>query len=120
MIIAEGCKQFVDLLYYDGPLLTVFEDEAGHKYLTLWYDVLPLGEDLWFVFEITDENLAKLTSPVPHAITLLEAMKQAPKLFIAPGDALFGDWPTLTGNEISISSIPEEDLPAVDSYLYPA
>jgi len=45
-------KGIVDLIYFDGPLLTLFENESGDYYLYFWCDTDSDGHR-WLVFRVT-------------------------------------------------------------------
>jgi len=49
-------RDIVDLIYFDGPLLTLFENEYGDSYLYYWCDVDEQC-NRWLVFRVTKKTL---------------------------------------------------------------
>ncbi|EDN65617.1 hypothetical protein BGP_0795 [Beggiatoa sp. PS] len=55
-------RDIVDLIYFDGPLLTLFENEYGDSYLYYWCDVDEQC-NRWLVFRVTKKNTEILYNP---------------------------------------------------------
>ena len=49
-------RDIVDLIYFEGPLLTLFENEYGDSYLYYWCDVDEQC-NRWLVFRVTRKTL---------------------------------------------------------------
>ncbi|CAD5954631.1 hypothetical protein PCC9214_02779 [Planktothrix tepida] len=65
MNLLNGCSlnkfplhlQYVaDLIYFDGPLLSLFENQSGESYLYCWSDVNAVY-NRWLVFRVTKNSL---------------------------------------------------------------
>jgi hypothetical protein len=49
-------RDIVDLIYFEGPLLTLFENEYGDSYLYYWCDVDEQCHR-WLIFRVTQKTL---------------------------------------------------------------
>lgn len=54
----ESLWKILDLIYFDGPLLSYFRDNRGRHFLFFWYDI-DEKYNRWYVVEITKKNLDK-------------------------------------------------------------
>lgn len=78
-----GYELLETLVYYDGPLLTLDENQDGLKALTIWMDVegknTPNQKDYWGFVPLSNEDSEKLLS---NKITLLEVILKNEFLYI--------------------------------------
>ncbi len=70
--VIEGHKKTADLIYYDGPLLSLFRGEAGDQYLYYWCDSDVLY-NRWIVVRVTYKEVGSLLS---NRITLRSILEK--------------------------------------------
>jgi len=104
-------RGIVDLIYFDGPLLTLFENEYGDYYLYYWCDT---DSDChrWLVFRVTHHLLR-------FYVTQQRSLQE---LIIKPVDGFLYAIDLddkLQGKNICLvhpNHLPQEYIPGVDSY----
>ncbi|MEN8219957.1 MAG: DUF6575 domain-containing protein [Pseudomonadota bacterium] len=104
-------RDIVDLIYFDGPLLTLFENEYGDSYLYYWCDVNEQC-NRWLVFRVTRKTLRFY---VTQKLSLRELIANPVDGFlysIELDDELQCQQCCL----IQPQNLPQKYLPAVDSY----
>lgn len=104
-------RDIVDLIYFDGPLLTLFENQYGDYYLYYWCDV-DQRCNRWLVFRVT-QKLLRLY--IMQKLSLRE-------LILNPVDGLLYAIDLdddLVCQQVYLTSpnhLPDRYVPAVDSY----
>jgi hypothetical protein len=100
-----------DLVYFDGPLLSLFENRQGEPYLFLWADV---DEDAnrWIAFRVGRE---RLSSYLRKGITLRALLLGSPDGYVFVAD-MYG--PSEYSHVLILrpEHLPSSYLPAQDSY----
>jgi hypothetical protein len=104
-------RDIVDLIYFDGPLLTLFENEYGDSYLYDWCDVDEHG-NRWLVFRVTQKTLRFYLT---QKLSLRE-------LIVNPVDGFL--YSVELDDELQVrqtylvepNHLPPKYIPAVDSY----
>lgn len=100
-----------DLIYYDGPLLSHFVNADGDNYLFLWVDTDDVV-NRWIVLRVSLLSIQKYTKKKITLLELLHLSLDRTILFIE----LDNDLVCVKAICTSCSYIPEEYLPAPDSY----
>ena len=54
----KGLSKVADLIYFDGPLLSLFTDKFGNSYLFYWVDSDNIS-NRWLVFRVTERQIAE-------------------------------------------------------------
>lgn len=99
-----------DLVYYDGPLISLYRSERGEDVLYVWLDCTATRHR-WCVVPISRESLRGYLDQSYSLLTLFERAKHL--ITFDVGDALRKGGVTLT----YFDSFPREYLPQPDSYL---
>jgi len=97
-------RDIVDLIYFEGPLLTLFENEYGDSYLYYWCDVDEHG-NRWLVFRVTQKTLRFY---VTQKLSLRELILNPVEL----DEELHARQTYL----VEAKNLPQKYIPAVDSY----
>lgn len=99
-----------DLIYFDGPLLSLYKREDGQDVLFSWLDC-DERKNRWSVFPVHREQLREYLS---GNITLRSICQEAdPVLVFDTGmDSKRRNW-------VSLAKYPDEYLPAANSFLKP-
>jgi hypothetical protein len=99
-----------DLVFFDGPLLSLFENAEQEPYLFLWADA-DENSNRWLAFRLSS---AQLTRYLHRELSLRELVLQPADghLFVAEIDA---DFNYKSVASLLPSQIPEAYLPAADS-----
>lgn len=100
-----------DLIYYDGPLLSLFRDKKNNPYLYNWADQDD-KYNRWIVFKISEEDLTKY---LKGTFNLLNLIKTTEIVFCLDLDNEFKDTKTYL---LWTEDIPLDYLPEEDSYLF--
>jgi hypothetical protein len=97
-----------DLIYFDGPMLSLFKQDDGQDVLFAWLDC-DERKNRWCIVPIQRESLRMYLS---QEITLRSVFLEAPNtlVFHTGKDAK-------RRNFLLLNSLPEDYLPASDSYL---
>lgn len=103
-------KRIEDLLYYDGPLLSLFEDSAQFKYLYLWVDCNDLA-NRWCIIPISEHAYQAL---INQTATLHRVIVDAKWLILFNVNH---DGKATDGIKIDAVDMPEQYMPSKDSYL---
>jgi len=107
-------EKVADLIYFDGPLLSWFKDQASHDFLFYWVDTD--GQyNRWLVFRTTNEHIEKY---IKQRRTLFDIVTKPVDGFLYSVDI------AVHGNElvyenvhiVTPSILPESYLPGIDSY----
>ncbi len=104
-------RDIVDLIYFDGPLLTLFENQYGDYYLYHWCDV-DQRCNRWLVFRVTQKFLRLY---ITQKLSLRELILNPVDGFLYAldlDDDLICQQVYLT----SPNQLPDRYVPAVDSY----
>lgn len=108
--IAEYAK-VSDLIYYDGPLLSHFVNANGDNYLFLWVDTDDVV-NRWMVLRVSFLSIQKYTKKKITLLDLLHSSLDRTTIYIE----LNNDIECVNAICASCSVIPEEYLPAPDSF----
>jgi hypothetical protein len=66
-----GLNKVADLIYFDGPLLSLFRNEGGDSYLYYWCDSNEIL-NRWLIFRVSDQSLnSYLSKKIPLRELLL-------------------------------------------------
>lgn len=103
-------KHIEDLLYYDGPLLSLFEDDAQSKYLYLWIDCNDVF-NRWCIIPIDEITYNMLRD---QQMTLYNVIVNAKWLILFNVNH---DGKATDGIKIDAVDMPEQYMPSKDSYL---
>lgn len=106
----NNTKPVKDLLWYDGPLLSIFKQDEQF-FLVMWVDVDV--EHRWFAIEV---DAATLQEYCDSKLTLLEVMQKSNGIYDAHGQFIGTndrDYP-----KTPFAEIPKDLLPTEDSYLH--
>lgn len=103
-------KHIEDLLYYDGPLLSLFEDSAHSKYLYLWVDCNG-SFNRWCIIPINESTCNLLRE---QQMTLYNVIVDANWLILFNVNH---DGKATDGIKIDACDMPDEYMPSKDSYL---
>lgn len=103
----EDFKEVGDIIYYDGPLLTLFADKRGSAWIQTWLDEKD-GVMVWGLIKLADGMLEPL---LRSEKTVHEAYSDA--LYI--GKIIGTDWTTMV--EMSVQDFLLEYGPDVDLRL---
>lgn len=113
---ATGLKEVHCLMWYDGPILSHYRDDAGRDWIVVWADLFnaPDGTvvDIWHAVSITK---ADLESYYKNEITLLQVEERATEIYVCNG---FPE-ETTVGELTPFVEIPEDRRPTADSFLGP-
>jgi len=104
-------RDIIDLIYFDGPLLTLFENEYGDSYLYYWCDVDEYC-NRWLVFRVTQKMLKFY---VTKKISLRELILNPVDGFLYSID-LDDDLQCRGTYLVQPNNLPKKYTPAVDSY----
>jgi hypothetical protein len=103
-------NKIADLLYYDGPLVSVFEDDEATYHLCCWCDA-DEKYNRWLLFENTGEEIG---SYVKGKLSLHEIMMRADSFFLC-------DMNTDIEYEniyfVKQEQLPESYIPSHDSFF---
>lgn len=101
-----------DLIYYDGPLLSLFVDESGQSYLYNWCDC-DAQCNRWLVFAVAPAALEAYEGGQKSLRSLIE---EAPAWFVVDMDtnaAVQRVW------QVQASNLPSSYWPDPDSFYSP-
>lgn len=108
--LAEYAK-VSDLIYYDGPLLSHFVNANGDNFLFLWVDTDNVV-NRWMVLRVSFLSIQKYTKKMITLLDLLHSPLDRTIIYIE----LNHDLECIKATCTSSSEIPEEYLPAADSF----
>ena len=109
--VIPNYEHIEDLLYYDGPLLSVYQENSSTtKVLFLWMDVTD-STNIWAILNVSEEDILALKT---NQITLLKVLNKQESFLTFETDS-----------ELNVSNVrefitldfPKELLPSEDSYL---
>ncbi|CAM0557095.1 hypothetical protein EHLJMEHL_02183 [Vreelandella titanicae] len=101
----------LDLIDFDGPLLSLFKDEKGNDYLFLWLDCDD-SFNLWCIIPVERVFFEQYLN---RGVSLLDIIKKADVLTVFKLNSK-GRRSGFVSTQWS--NLPEEYLPAEDSYFY--
>lgn len=101
-----------DILYFDGPLISLFKGIDNRQFIYYWTD----SDDhcnRWLVFEVTLENLTRYYSNHDNLYTLI---KSAVGGFVVAVDIAGNpeSFEYLNPTQVAVGDIPEDNLPDRD------
>lgn len=103
-----------DIYYFEGPYLSHFNDERGFDYFMNWLDV-DSTNNRWLLFHINKETLNKYFSKKVDLLTLIKSVEEGIVYIIdIDKDANYSSIQI-----VSVESIPDDYMPAEDSYFDP-
>ncbi len=97
-----------DLIYYDGPVLSLHRDSDNHPFIVSWVDVDDMG-NIWAIYETTDDLVTQLLA---RKTPLMDIIKQSTNIVLCASNA--------TGNhyvKVTMDSFPVAYLPDADAFL---
>jgi len=100
-----------DLVYFDGPLLSLFENAQGEPFLFVWADV-DAAANRWIAFRVTPEQLSSF---LRKRITLRDLLLTPPDGYVFVSD-MSGPGEFDSVWMLRVEDVPEAYLPAPDSY----
>jgi hypothetical protein len=106
----DALERRADLVFYDGPILELFESPAGEPYLQLWCDVEG-AVHRWIVFRVAREQLTRY---IDRVTTLRQLVLEPPDGFVYLAD--IDDLSVKTVRLVRPTELPANYLPASDSY----
>jgi hypothetical protein len=104
-------RDIVDLIYFEGPLLTLFENEYGDSYLYYWCDIDEQC-NRWLVFRVTKKTLRFY---ITQKLTLRELILNPVDGFLYSIE-LDDDLQDRHTYLIQPQNLPQKYIPAIDSY----
>jgi hypothetical protein len=98
-----------DLFYYDGPLLSIYNDKIGNTYLGVWADIL---KDcyLYYYCMVSDTLLENY---LMGNITLLDCIKESGTYYFQ-SDSIENE---INYKIVGFDNMDEKDLPTNESYF---
>lgn len=110
----KDAKVIEDLIWYDGPILSLFEQEEK-KYLILWCDLIELeGQQThkWLAVEVPRPLLQEYFD---RKTSLLGVMEKSPMICVGFGQFIGSG---IECDQILFSEISENDRPTADSFYF--
>lgn len=104
-------RLIVHLEYFDGPLLSLFENEYGDSYLYSWCDIDELY-NRWLVFRVVQETLKQY---VEGKVSLCELLLNPIDGFLYSLD-IDDTWKIVNVYLLQPKTLPETYIPDTDSY----
>lgn len=101
-----------DLIYYDGPLLSIYKKEDGSLFLVLWVDN-SIEDNRWCFIPVEDKTL---TSFLDKKITLRDVINKTESVIFKD---LYLEGDELLERQIKkvlVKDISEEYMPTNESY----
>lgn len=107
-------KKIADLIYYDGPFLSLFSSNEGKNYFYYWCDSNDTS-NRWLVFELDGKTLNDFLS---KKLPLRKVIQNAIEGFVISVDIEggFDSYKFLNPTKLSVLSLPDEYLPEEDSF----
>lgn len=99
-----------DLIAFEGPLLSLFQNDRGKDILVSWLDADDKA-NRWACFEV---HRSLLNDYLRGDVTLLETFQDANRIYVFDVDAKLK---RKNVRLVSFSQLPEDYVPAPDSYL---
>lgn len=115
---AEKFFEVLNLLYYDGPLLSYYRDGQGRHFLVLWADEIPATERerahdaVWYSIEATRETMEKYFK---DELSLLQVMEISPVIYESNG-AFIEENGDAFGSAIKFADVPDDRKPTADAF----
>lgn len=108
----DSFKKVSDLIYFDGPFLTHYVSNSGENYLSYWVDS-DENSQRWMVFKVGIKNLQNYLNKKKSLYELIKGVDEGFVYFID----INGDGSQSIPLMIFLKGVPEEYLPAIDSYF---
>lgn len=100
------------IIFYGFPLLSLYQHDDGKQYLILWVDTDErTDDDTYLIFEVTPEVLAEYEA---GRMTL----RQVIIIAVLARYVTVTDDEDIVSPEFRVSEIPEDRMPASDSFLF--
>ena len=112
MLPFKGLKKISDLIFYDGPILSHFQDEFGSDILFYWVDY-DNNYNRWLVVQITKDQLNEYLILKKSLRDLINAPFNNSLYFIEISDILKFDNAFL----VYKGDLPKSYLPEIDSFF---
>lgn len=109
----DKLKWLVDLIYIEGPLLSLFQHESGDYYLLYWIDCDDCA-NRWMIVRV---GLNDILRYIHREISLRSLLTSTADRFVRIVDLDDKSMPLRSPALISCTSLPEEFLPEEDSFF---
>lgn len=109
----SGLEKVRDLMYFDGPLLTHFQNRHGEDFLFYWVDC-NATLNRWMVVRLDEASILRLVNRVvPIDFVIPKLCRDEFVVFIDTAD----NHATRASTLVAIQDIPQEYLPSEGAYL---
>ncbi len=109
---AHNMQLAVELIYYEGQLLSHYSAAGNKHYLVAWADVVS-DVHYWTAIEILVPELKRY---MDNQISLLDVMRGSPAIYRCEGEFMDADG-NATGALTAFDVFPSDLLPTEDSFL---
>lgn len=101
-------KKVVDMIYYEGPFLSLYEDEIGRYFFYKWCNSDEVS-NTWLVFEVSGEKMIAFYKKEMSLRDLVTTLWSLPVYLLHIGKEFLISSTEILGKEIPVEFLPQKD-----------